>query len=92
VLGALLLVGAVVVVATNYKQIRELNVFALVLVVQSLPFLAAVAIAVLEGSRFNAFAYWRTVEATVAAKLPQPAAVAQTPVQLSADKQVETAQ
>src|SRR5262247_1350063 len=92
VLGALLLVGAAVVVATNYKQIRELNVFALVLVVQSLPFLAAVAIAVLEGSRFNEFAYWRTVEATVAAKLPQPAAVAQTPVQLSADKHVEPAQ
>ncbi len=92
VLGALLLVGAVVVVATNYKHIRELNIFALVLVVQSLPFLAAVAMAVLEGSRFNEFAYWRTVEATVAAKLPQPAAVAQTPVQLSADKHVETAQ
>src|SRR5262249_33868749 len=91
-LGALLLVGALVVVATNYKQIRELNIFALVLVVQSLPFLAAVAMAVLEGSRFNEFAYWRTVEATVAAKLPQPAAVAQTPVQLSADKHVETAQ
>src|SRR5215475_6728248 len=92
VLGALLLVGAVVVVTTNYKQIRELNIFALVLVVQSLPFLAAVAIAVLEGSRFNEFAYWRTVEATVAAKLPQPAAVAQTPVQLSAEKHVEPAQ
>src|SRR6266576_4520057 len=86
VLGALLLVGSLVVVATNYKQIRELNIFALVLVVQSLPFLAAVVMAVLEGSRFNEFAYWRTVEATVAAKLPQPAAVAQTPVQLSADK------
>jgi len=50
-----------------------------------------VVMAVLEGSRFNEFAYWRTVEATVAANLPQPAAVAQTPVQLSADKQVETA-
>src|SRR5260370_9529081 len=85
VLGALLLVGAVVVVATNYKQIRELNIFALVLVVQSLPFLAAVVMAVLEGSRLNEFAYWRTVEATVAAKLPPPAALAQTPVQLSAD-------
>ena len=76
VLGALLLVGAAVVVATNYKQIRELYVFAAVLVVQSLPFLAAVAIAVLEGSRFNEFAYWRSVEAKVAAQLPQPASVA----------------
>jgi len=76
VLGALLLVGAAVVLATNYKQIRELYVFAAVLVVQSLPFLAAVAIAVLEGSRFNEFAYWRSVEAKVAAQLPPPASVA----------------
>jgi exo-beta-1,3-glucanase (GH17 family)/cellulose synthase/poly-beta-1,6-N-acetylglucosamine synthase-like glycosyltransferase len=79
VLGALLLIGAVVVVATNYKQIRELNIFAAVLVVQSLPFLAAVAMAVLEGSRFNEFAYWRSVEAKVAVQLPQPAAVAEAP-------------
>jgi exo-beta-1,3-glucanase (GH17 family)/cellulose synthase/poly-beta-1,6-N-acetylglucosamine synthase-like glycosyltransferase len=79
VLGALLLIGAAVVVATNYKQIRELNIFAAVLVVQSLPFLAAVAMAVLEGSRFNEFAYWRSVEAKVAVQLPQPAAVAEAP-------------
>ena len=81
VLGALLLIGAVVVVATNYKQIRELNIFAAVLVVQSLPFLAAVAMAVLEGSRFNEFAYWRSVEAKVAVQLPQPAAVAEAPAE-----------
>jgi exo-beta-1,3-glucanase (GH17 family)/glycosyltransferase involved in cell wall biosynthesis len=79
VLGALLVIGAVVVVATNYKQIRELNIFAAVLVVQSLPFLAAVAMAVLEGSRFNEFAYWRSVEAKVAVQLPQPAAVVEAP-------------
>ena len=92
VMAALLLIGAFVVVATNYKQIHEVNIFALVLVVQSLPFIAAVAIATLEGSRFNEFAYWRSVEAKVAAQLPQPAAVADVPVQLPADKQVETAQ
>jgi exo-beta-1,3-glucanase (GH17 family)/cellulose synthase/poly-beta-1,6-N-acetylglucosamine synthase-like glycosyltransferase len=81
VLAALLLIGAVIVVATNYKQIHEVNIFALVLVVQSLPFLAAVAIAVLEASPFNEFAYWRSVEAKVAAQLPQPApaAVTETP-------------
>src|SRR5262249_50069110 len=61
VLAALLLAGAVTVVATNYKQIHEINIFALVLIVQSLPFLAAVAIAALEGSRFNSFAYWRAI-------------------------------
>src|SRR5262245_34529005 len=82
VLAALLLIGAVIVVATNYKQIHEVNIFALVLVVQSLPFLAAVAIAVLEASRFNEFAYWRSVEAKVAAQLPQPTptAVTEAPV------------
>ena len=65
--GALLLIGAAARGAcTNYKQIREINIFALVLVVQSLPFLAAVALALLEGSRFNEFAYWRSVEAKVA--------------------------
>src|SRR5262249_40673330 len=76
VVGALLLIGAVLVLATNYKQIRELYIFAAVLVVQSLPFLAAVVIALLEGSRFNQFAYWRSVEAKVAAQLPQPAPIA----------------
>ena len=74
-MGALLLIGAAIVVVTNYKQIHEINIFALVLVVQSLPFLAAVAIAALEGSRFNEFAYWRSVEAKVAETLPRPAVV-----------------
>jgi exo-beta-1,3-glucanase (GH17 family)/cellulose synthase/poly-beta-1,6-N-acetylglucosamine synthase-like glycosyltransferase len=59
ILAVLLLTGAVVVVATNYKQIHEVNIFAVVLVVQSLPFLAAVGMAALDGSRFNEFAYWR---------------------------------
>jgi exo-beta-1,3-glucanase (GH17 family)/glycosyltransferase involved in cell wall biosynthesis len=92
VLAALLLIGAVVVVATNYKQINEVNIFALVLVVQSLPFLAAVAIAALEGSRFNEFSYWRGIEAKIARALPgsAAAAAAATPVELPADKQVET--
>ncbi len=72
VLAVLLLLSAVLVVLTNVKQIHELNIFAAVLVVQSLPFIAAVAIAAVEGSRFNEFAYWRRVEAKVAETLPQP--------------------
>jgi hypothetical protein len=92
VMGTLLLIGAVIVVATNYKQIRELDIFAAVLVVQSLPFLAAVAMATIEGSRFNEFAYWRSVEAKVAATLPQPPAAGETPAQLPADNRVEPAQ
>jgi len=77
VLAALLLIGAVIVVATNYKQIHEINIFALVLVVQSLPFLAAVAIGALEASRFNSFAFWHGIRARVA--LPGRAVVAKAP-------------
>ena len=59
-IGILLLVGATVLVVTNgAKQVREIYIFAGVLVLQSLPFLAAVAIAILENSRINEFAFWR---------------------------------
>ena len=74
VLAMLLIAGAATIVATNYKQIDELNIFALVLVVQSLPFLAAVALAVIEGTRFNEFAYWRRVQTRVAAVVSRSAA------------------
>jgi len=66
VIGALLIIGAITLVATNYKQVREINIFASVLVVQCLPFLAAVALAAIEGTRFNSFAYWRELEAKIA--------------------------
>ncbi|MGY4333046.1 hypothetical protein ACVWWG_007463 [Bradyrhizobium sp. LB7.2] len=60
VIGALLLIGAGVLVASNsYRQITEIYIFAGVLVLQSLPFLAAVAIAILELSRINSFQFWR---------------------------------
>jgi exo-beta-1,3-glucanase (GH17 family)/cellulose synthase/poly-beta-1,6-N-acetylglucosamine synthase-like glycosyltransferase len=60
VIGVLLLVGAAVLVVTNsYKEIREIYVFAAVLVLESLPFLSAVAIALLENSRMNEFSFWR---------------------------------
>src|SRR2546421_2379041 len=60
VIGVLLLVGATVLVVTNEaKQVREIYVFAAVLVLESLPFLSAVAIALLENSRANDFAFWR---------------------------------
>jgi exo-beta-1,3-glucanase (GH17 family)/cellulose synthase/poly-beta-1,6-N-acetylglucosamine synthase-like glycosyltransferase len=60
VIGVLLLIGAAVLVVTNnYKEVREIYVFAGVLVLESLPFLSAVAIAVLENSRANAFSFWR---------------------------------
>jgi len=60
VIGVLLLVGAgVLVVTNNAKQIREIYIFAAVLVLESLPFLSAVTIAILESSRINSFAFWR---------------------------------
>jgi exo-beta-1,3-glucanase (GH17 family)/cellulose synthase/poly-beta-1,6-N-acetylglucosamine synthase-like glycosyltransferase len=60
VIGILLLVGATVLVVTNnFKEVREIYVFAAVLVLESLPFLSAVAIAILENSRINAFSFWR---------------------------------
>jgi hypothetical protein len=60
VIGILLLVGAAVLIVTNnFKQVREIYVFAAVLVLESLPFLSAVAIAILENSRVNDFAFWR---------------------------------
>ena len=61
VIGVLLLVGAAVLVVTNsFKEVREIYVFAAVLVLESLPFLSAVAIAILENSRVNSFAFWRS--------------------------------
>jgi len=70
VLAGLLLVSAVVLVMTNYKEIREINIFAVVLVVQSLPFIAAVALAVIERTQLNEFAYWRSLQARVSELLP----------------------
>lgn len=59
VIGVLLLIGAAVLVVTNNsKQIREIYIFAGVLVLESLPFLSAVAIAILESSRVNSFKFW----------------------------------
>jgi exo-beta-1,3-glucanase (GH17 family)/cellulose synthase/poly-beta-1,6-N-acetylglucosamine synthase-like glycosyltransferase len=63
-LGGLLLLGAVVLVATNDNDIREIDIFAAALTVQSLPFLAAAAIASLEASRMNDFAFWRRLQAS----------------------------
>src|SRR5438309_3154980 len=61
VIGVLLLIGAAVLVVTNnYKEVREIYVFAAVLVLESLPFLSAVAIAILENSRVNEFSFWRS--------------------------------
>jgi cellulose synthase/poly-beta-1,6-N-acetylglucosamine synthase-like glycosyltransferase/exo-beta-1,3-glucanase (GH17 family) len=56
VLGGLLLLGAFIVFGTNWERVREINLFGYVLVVQSLPFLAAAGLAAFESSRFNDYA------------------------------------
>jgi exo-beta-1,3-glucanase (GH17 family)/cellulose synthase/poly-beta-1,6-N-acetylglucosamine synthase-like glycosyltransferase len=91
VIAALLLIGALTLIVTNYKQVLEINIFAAVLVVQSLPFLAAVAIALVEGTRFNTFAYWRSVEARVLEVLPRSRAIPK-PQELPAENRIEAAQ
>src|SRR5258706_10194576 len=92
-LAGLLLFGAATLVITNYKQIQEINIFACVLVLQSLPFLSATAIAVLEGLRINDFAYWRGVEARIPEILPPRPAVAEVSAKVPAsENRVETAQ
>jgi exo-beta-1,3-glucanase (GH17 family)/cellulose synthase/poly-beta-1,6-N-acetylglucosamine synthase-like glycosyltransferase len=90
VIAGLLLAGAITLVVTNVKQVREINIFAAVLVVQSLPFLAAAAIAVIEDTRFNSFAFWRGVLLGTFVLLPQPKTMAEPP-KLPAEKSVEAA-
>jgi len=81
VIASLLLIGSLTLGVTNYKQVREINIFAWVLVVQSLPFLAAVTLACIEGTRFNSFAFWRNIGAKLGTKaadlLPQAEVIGQ---------------
>jgi exo-beta-1,3-glucanase (GH17 family)/cellulose synthase/poly-beta-1,6-N-acetylglucosamine synthase-like glycosyltransferase len=88
ILGALLVLGAGVLLATNPQDIREINVFAAVLLIQSLPFLAAAALAVLETSRANEFAFWTAIAARFAEVLPRRARVAHQESALSNQKSV----
>jgi exo-beta-1,3-glucanase (GH17 family)/glycosyltransferase involved in cell wall biosynthesis len=94
VLAALLLIGAVTLIVTNETRVREIYIFAAVLVIQSIPFLSAVAVAALEGSRFNEFAFWRNLEARLMLLMPRrpalaKAVVADAPAPLPADKRVD---
>jgi exo-beta-1,3-glucanase (GH17 family)/cellulose synthase/poly-beta-1,6-N-acetylglucosamine synthase-like glycosyltransferase len=73
VMAGLLILGAAVLIVTNVKEVREINIFAAVLMIQSLPFIAAVGLAVIERTRFNDFATWRSLEAKLAARLPKRA-------------------
>jgi hypothetical protein len=70
ILGGLLLLGAAIVFQTNYERVQEINLFGYVLLVQSLPFLAAVVLAAFESSRVNDFALWAALEAKLVDVLP----------------------
>ena len=70
VLGGLLVLGALTLYLTNEQQVHEISIFSAVLLVQSLPFLAAVGLALIERSPLNAFATWRRL-ATVSAFIPR---------------------
>jgi exo-beta-1,3-glucanase (GH17 family)/cellulose synthase/poly-beta-1,6-N-acetylglucosamine synthase-like glycosyltransferase len=59
VLGGALLLGSLILHVTNDQQVHEVSIFSAVLLVQSLPFLAAVGIALIERSPLNAAATWR---------------------------------
>jgi len=73
VLAALLIMGAVTLYVTNINAVREINIFAIVLLVQSLPFIAAVALALIERTPLNDFATWHALEARFAEFLPKRA-------------------
>ncbi|HET7848806.1 MAG TPA: glycosyltransferase [Pseudolabrys sp.] len=75
VLAGLLLLGALVTYATNYKEVREVYIFAGVLVIQSIPFLAAVGLAIIERTLLNEFATWHALEAKVMELLPRRPAI-----------------
>ncbi|KQZ01103.1 glycosyl transferase family 2 [Pseudolabrys sp. Root1462] len=66
VMAALLVAGAITLIETNYKEVREIYIFAFVLLVQALPFAAAVVIALWERSRINDFAVLEGYRATFA--------------------------
>jgi exo-beta-1,3-glucanase (GH17 family)/cellulose synthase/poly-beta-1,6-N-acetylglucosamine synthase-like glycosyltransferase len=69
-LGGMLVVGATIVSVTNYDQIRENYFFAAALFVQSLPFLSAAAIAMLERSWIDRSRCWEGLEI----RIPKPRA------------------
>jgi exo-beta-1,3-glucanase (GH17 family)/cellulose synthase/poly-beta-1,6-N-acetylglucosamine synthase-like glycosyltransferase len=73
VIAGLLSLCALVLIATNVKEIREIYIFAIVLVIQSLPFLAAAGLAMFERTGLNDFATWRALDARFAELLPKRA-------------------
>ena len=87
-----MILGAIVLVEFNFKEVREINIFAMVLVIQSLPFIAAVLLALVERSALNDFATWRNIETRVTARLPRRTPLVKAPAPVPVQKQTELAQ
>ena len=74
-LAGLLILGAVLLYVTNYKEVHEINIFAVVLLVQSLPFIAAAGLAVLERTPVQRFRHLAGAR-SARARTRRPAAAA----------------
>ncbi|MBS7535506.1 glycosyltransferase [Ancylobacter sonchi] len=74
VIGGGLLLSAIALRMTNWHAVVEVDLFALALAIQALPFLAAAFIGWLEGSKYNEFATWAALRSRAAALLPGRAA------------------
>jgi hypothetical protein len=71
VLGTLLLIGSLGLYLTNEQQVTEIYIFSAVMLVQSLPFIAAVVVTLFERSALNDFATWRRLAATLTTYRPR---------------------
>jgi cellulose synthase/poly-beta-1,6-N-acetylglucosamine synthase-like glycosyltransferase len=93
VLSALLVASAIFLHATNWERVHEIDLFAIALAVQSLPFVASAALATLEGTRANDFAFWRGLETRMGELLTRrrSAAKAPAPAPVTVDEPVKTA-
>jgi hypothetical protein len=79
VIAALLIGGAILLIQMNYKQVHEVYIFAGVLVLQSLPFIAAVSITLIERSAINDFATWQGLETRFGALFARRGALVKAP-------------
>jgi drug/metabolite transporter (DMT)-like permease len=79
VLGGLLLLGSAILYFTNDQHVREISIFSAVMLVQSLPFLAAMLTAAFERSPLNELATWRKLAALSTYRLRLPRGGAPTP-------------
>lgn len=78
VIGGGLLLSAIALRMTNWHAVVEIDLFALALAIQSLPFLAAAVIGWLEGSALNAFAPWLAMRERALGLIPGRLAASQT--------------